>query len=58
MDNVCSKCGMIRSKKDLVLMEDNSWLCFSCWNKYLEKDLKKMNKVEVKYKKKAGAKLR
>jgi len=36
MDNICGECGMIRSKKDLVLMEDDSYLCFTCWNKYLK----------------------
>jgi len=23
---------MIRSEKDLVLLEDGNYLCFSCWN--------------------------
>lgn len=38
MENVCKECGMIRSKKDLVLLENNSYLCFACWNKLLEKN--------------------
>ncbi|MFW9874939.1 MAG: hypothetical protein ACFFG0_17670 [Candidatus Thorarchaeota archaeon] len=29
----CHKCGMIRSPKDLVLLEDGKYICFSCWNK-------------------------
>ncbi len=28
----CHKCGMIRSPKDLVLLEDGNYMCFSCWN--------------------------
>ena len=36
MNNFCKKCGMIRSKKDLVLLEDNSYMCFSCWNDHLK----------------------
>ena len=31
----CSKCGMIRSRKDLVLLEKGDIICFSCWNKRL-----------------------
>jgi len=38
----CKKCGMIRSKKDLVLLEDGTYLCFSCWNK---RDKDKENKL-------------
>lgn len=38
----CSKCGMIRSVKDLVLLEDETFLCFLCWNKYnRERDKKR-----------------
>ena len=33
MKKKCNKCGMIRSEKDLVLLEDGTYLCFSCWNK-------------------------
>ncbi len=29
----CDRCGMIRSTKDLVLLEDKTYICFSCWNK-------------------------
>ena len=28
----CRKCGMIRSTKDLVWLENGTYLCFSCWN--------------------------
>jgi len=37
----CSKCGMIRSKKDLVLLEDGKYICFSCWNNYNREKTKK-----------------
>ena len=30
----CYKCGMIRSTKDLVLLENGNYMCFSCWNDY------------------------
>ncbi|MFX1274215.1 MAG: hypothetical protein ACFFBP_00405 [Promethearchaeota archaeon] len=43
MDNICKECGMIRSKKDLVLMEDGSFLCFACWNKHVKKNNSKNN---------------
>ncbi len=33
----CIKCGMIRAVKDMVLLEDEQYMCFSCWNKYLKK---------------------
>ncbi|MGQ4874169.1 MAG: hypothetical protein ACP6IY_08875 [Promethearchaeia archaeon] len=36
MKQKCKDCGMIRSVKDLVLLEDNTRICFSCWNKRLE----------------------
>lgn len=29
----CSKCNMLRAEKDLVRLEDDSIICFSCWNK-------------------------
>jgi len=32
----CKKCGMIRSIKDLVLLEDGNYMCFSCWNQYFK----------------------
>ena len=31
----CSKCGMIRSSKDLVTLESGDFVCFSCWNRKL-----------------------
>jgi formylmethanofuran dehydrogenase subunit E len=40
----CIKCGMLRSQKDMVLLEDLSYLCFSCWNKYLKANEKKSKK--------------
>ncbi len=33
MKKRCKKCGMIRALKDLVHLADNTYLCFSCWNK-------------------------
>ena len=36
MKGKCKNCGMIRSIKDLVKLENDSFICFSCWNKYLE----------------------
>ncbi|MHA2473629.1 MAG: hypothetical protein ACXAES_10385 [Promethearchaeota archaeon] len=30
----CNTCGMLRSSKDLVLLEDSTYMCFSCWNAY------------------------
>ncbi|MFX1389250.1 MAG: hypothetical protein ACFE9Z_04210 [Promethearchaeota archaeon] len=32
MKKKCHNCGMIRSIKDLVLLERDYYLCFSCWN--------------------------
>ncbi|MFW9970684.1 MAG: hypothetical protein ACFFDF_10825 [Candidatus Odinarchaeota archaeon] len=37
----CYKCGMIRSTKDLVLLEDGKYMCFLCWNNYTQQKLKK-----------------
>ena len=35
----CKECGMIRSSKDLVLLESGSnYLCFSCWNKRIKEE--------------------
>ncbi|MHA1491751.1 MAG: hypothetical protein ACTSRI_19110 [Promethearchaeota archaeon] len=31
---ICKNCGMIRSSKDMVLLQDGGYLCFACWNKY------------------------
>lgn len=36
MKKRCDKCNMIRAIKDLVILEDGSYLCFSCWNKRLK----------------------
>ena len=36
MKQKCKSCGMIRSVKDLVLLENGTLLCFSCWNKYIK----------------------
>ena len=36
MKRKCELCGMIRSTKDLVLQESNTFICFSCWNKKLK----------------------
>ena len=33
----CNICGMIRAAKDLVLLENKSYMCFSCWNKEFKK---------------------
>ena len=43
MKERCKDCGMLRSTKDLVLLEDESYICFSCWNKYVKE------KAEVIY---------
>ena len=32
----CSKCGMIRSSKDLVKLESGDYVCFVCWNRKLQ----------------------
>ena len=37
---------MIRATKDLVLLEDGNYMCFSCWNKELKKKNLK-NKTET-----------
>ena len=29
----CKICGMIRARKDMVLLQNNDYVCFSCWNK-------------------------
>lgn len=34
MKKKCDHCGMIRSTKDLVLLENRNYMCFSCWNKF------------------------
>ncbi len=43
MKKKCSKCGMIRSNKDLVKLENVNYICFSCWNRNL-KEKNKSNK--------------
>lgn len=40
----CDKCGMIRAKKDVVLLNDGSYICFSCWNKHHKNNFKKEDK--------------
>ncbi len=40
MKKRCSKCGMLRAQKDLVFLEKGEYLCFSCWNKDLNKEVK------------------
>ena len=40
----CNTCGMLRASKDLVLLEDGNFICFSCWNK----ELKKKKKLKIK----------
>jgi hypothetical protein len=43
----CNTCGMLRATKDLVLLENGSFMCFSCWNKELKKRRKNLkNKTE------------
>jgi hypothetical protein len=41
MPEKCQDCGMIRATKDLVLREENYYICFSCWNKSLMKNREK-----------------
>lgn len=36
MKRKCTKCGMIRSIKDLVKMDEEHFICFACWNDYLK----------------------
>jgi len=44
----CNTCGMLRATKDLVLLEDGNFMCFSCWNKELKKTNKTLkNKTEI-----------
>ncbi|MFX1501145.1 MAG: hypothetical protein ACFFDH_09310 [Promethearchaeota archaeon] len=38
----CNNCGMIRSTKDLVLLEDENYICFSCWNKLMREKSKNL----------------
>ncbi len=45
MKKKCSKCGMIRSNKDLVKLENANYICFSCWNRNL-KEKNKRNKTD------------
>ncbi|KKN50869.1 hypothetical protein LCGC14_0628280 [marine sediment metagenome] len=37
----CYKCGMLRSTKDLVLIVDGFYICFSCWNNINRKEKEK-----------------
>jgi len=43
----CNTCGMLRATKDLVLLEDGNFMCFSCWNKELKKKKNLKNKTEI-----------
>lgn len=44
----CNTCGMFRATKDLVLLENRSYMCFSCWNKELKKKKTTLrNKQEI-----------
>jgi hypothetical protein len=44
----CNTCGMLRATKDLVLLEDGNFMCFSCWNKKLNKKKKNLrSKTEI-----------
>lgn len=43
----CNTCGMLRSSKDLVLFEDGSYMCFSCWNQYNRKEGEKYKKESI-----------
>jgi formylmethanofuran dehydrogenase subunit E len=45
MKKKCSKCGMIRSNKDLVKLENANYICFSCWNRNL-KEKNNSNKTD------------
>ena len=36
----CKECGMVRSVKDLVLLENGERMCFECWNKINPKEKK------------------
>ena len=37
---------MLRATKDLVLLEDGSFMCFSCWNNELKKKKTLKSKTE------------
>ncbi len=41
MKKKCKNCGMLRAKKDVVLLKDNTILCFSCWNKFIRQNSSK-----------------
>ncbi|MFX1445540.1 MAG: hypothetical protein ACFFHV_19155 [Promethearchaeota archaeon] len=44
MKKSCYKCGMIRSTKDLVNLEEGKYLCFSCWNQKIKESEEKLKK--------------
>ncbi|MHA1291067.1 MAG: hypothetical protein ACTSQJ_00195 [Promethearchaeota archaeon] len=44
MKRKCNICGMIRAVKDLVLLQDDTQLCFSCWNKKIKEKKNKKGK--------------
>ncbi|UCC19234.1 MAG: hypothetical protein JSV62_14200 [Promethearchaeota archaeon] len=43
----CYECGMLRSPKDLVLLEDGNYICFSCWNKTTSDKVIKTKKKRI-----------
>ncbi|MFW9783307.1 MAG: hypothetical protein ACFFFB_13575 [Candidatus Heimdallarchaeota archaeon] len=44
MKKICHKCGMIRSTKDLVYLEEGKYLCFSCWNEIIKENEETLKK--------------
>lgn len=42
MKKKCKKCGMIRSIKDLVKLNEHEYMCFACWNE----DLRSRNLIQ------------
>jgi hypothetical protein len=43
----CDTCGMLRAKKDLVLLENEIYICFSCWNREIKKKKNLKDKTET-----------
>lgn len=46
MKKRCKQCGMIRAEKDLVHLNSNTYLCFSCWNKKMQLKVKEPSKEQ------------
>ncbi|MFX1374737.1 MAG: hypothetical protein ACFFA0_02890 [Promethearchaeota archaeon] len=44
MQRKCNICGMLRAQKDMVVFDDGSYMCFSCWNKHLREKRKRSKK--------------